>query len=115
MMTIILHELYTAVTSVPLPIMCSTDCFNFFSNMMQHIIRYFETFHLEYTLKSVFNKILQSPVSPQLLVPMATKTKWGVVKDGVTGSPTHNSDAALEANLENADPELCIRLLQVNR
>nr|XP_046229569.1 inverted formin-2-like isoform X2 [Scatophagus argus] len=44
---------------------------------------------------------------------MAAKTKWGVVKDCVTGSPANDPDAALEANLENADPELCIRLLQV--
>ncbi|XP_040920666.1 inverted formin-2-like isoform X2 [Toxotes jaculatrix] len=44
---------------------------------------------------------------------MAAKTKWGAVKDHVTGSPTHDPDAPLEANLENADPELCIRLLQV--
>ncbi|XP_039980456.1 inverted formin-2-like isoform X2 [Xiphias gladius] len=44
---------------------------------------------------------------------MAAKTKWGAVKDSVTGSPTHSPDATLEANLENADPELCIRLLQV--
>lgn len=52
-------------------------------------------------------------VSLQLLVAMATKTKWGAVKDHVTGSPAHDPDARLEANLENADPELCIRLLQV--
>nr|XP_020480327.1 inverted formin-2-like [Monopterus albus] len=44
---------------------------------------------------------------------MATKTKWGTVKDRVTGSPITELDATLEANLENADPELCIRLLQV--
>ncbi|XP_071393671.1 inverted formin-2-like, partial [Centroberyx affinis] len=44
---------------------------------------------------------------------MAAKAKWGAVKDHVTGSPTHDPDAMLEANLENADPELCIRLLQV--
>uniref|UniRef100_A0A4W6EHJ1 Inverted formin 2 n=1 Tax=Lates calcarifer TaxID=8187 RepID=A0A4W6EHJ1_LATCA len=44
---------------------------------------------------------------------MAAKTKWGAVKDRVTGSPAHDPDASLEANLENADPELCIRLLQV--
>ncbi|KAM9338801.1 inverted formin-2-like [Symphorus nematophorus] len=44
---------------------------------------------------------------------MAAKTKWGQVKDRVTGSPAHDPDATLEANLENADPELCIRLLQV--
>ncbi|XP_050927565.1 inverted formin-2 isoform X2 [Lates calcarifer] len=47
------------------------------------------------------------------LVIMAAKTKWGAVKDRVTGSPAHDPDASLEANLENADPELCIRLLQV--
>lgn len=28
-------------------------------------------------------------------------------------SPVRDQDATLEANLENADPELCIRLLQV--
>lgn len=44
---------------------------------------------------------------------MSAKTKWGAVKDRVTGSPAHDPDATLEANLENADPELCIRLLQV--
>ncbi len=44
---------------------------------------------------------------------MAAKTKWGTVKERVTGSPAHDPDATLEANLENADPELCIRLLQV--
>ncbi|KAI3364695.1 hypothetical protein L3Q82_011473, partial [Scortum barcoo] len=49
----------------------------------------------------------------QLLVVMAAKTKWGAVKDRVTGSPAPDPEATLEANLENADPELCIRLLQV--
>ncbi|XP_035534287.1 inverted formin-2-like, partial [Morone saxatilis] len=44
---------------------------------------------------------------------MATKTKWEAVKERLTGSPAHDPDATLEANLENADPELCIRLLQV--
>ncbi|XP_073348677.1 inverted formin-2-like [Pagrus major] len=44
---------------------------------------------------------------------MAAKTKWEAVKDRMTGSPAHDPDAELEANLENADPELCIRLLQV--
>ncbi|XP_019122204.2 inverted formin-2-like isoform X2 [Larimichthys crocea] len=44
---------------------------------------------------------------------MAARTKWEAVKDRVTGSPAHDHDATLEANLENADPELCIRLLQV--
>ncbi|XP_056150224.1 inverted formin-2-like [Lampris incognitus] len=44
---------------------------------------------------------------------MAAKSKWGAVKDHVTGSPGHEPDAQLEANLENADPELCITLLQV--
>ncbi|XP_044024188.1 inverted formin-2-like isoform X2 [Siniperca chuatsi] len=42
---------------------------------------------------------------------MAAKTKWGEVKNRLTGSPAH--DPTLEANLENADPELCIKLLQV--
>lgn len=50
----------------------------------------------------------------QLLI-MAAKTKWGTVKDHLTAAPTHDPDAALEANLENADPELCIRLLQVRQ
>lgn len=44
---------------------------------------------------------------------MATKTKWEAVKDHVTGSPTDDPDTQQEANLENADPELCICLLQV--
>uniref|UniRef100_A0A8D0D531 Formin GTPase-binding domain-containing protein n=1 Tax=Sander lucioperca TaxID=283035 RepID=A0A8D0D531_SANLU len=47
---------------------------------------------------------------------MATKwasTKWEAVKERMTGSPGNDPDATLEANLENADPELCIRLLQV--
>ncbi|XP_031437161.1 inverted formin-2-like isoform X2 [Clupea harengus] len=46
--------------------------------------------------------------------PMAAKGKWGALKEKV-GSPgaQDESDARLEANLENADPELCIRLLQV--
>ncbi|XP_026164047.1 inverted formin-2-like isoform X2 [Mastacembelus armatus] len=44
---------------------------------------------------------------------MATKTKWGAVKDRLTGTSTADQDAGLEANLENADPELCIRLLQI--
>lgn len=53
--------------------------------------------------------------SLQLLVIMAAKTKWEAVKERMTGSPAHDPDAELEANLENADPELCIRLLQVQR
>ncbi|XP_026196951.1 inverted formin-2-like isoform X2 [Anabas testudineus] len=44
---------------------------------------------------------------------MAAKTKWGAVKERMTAAPTHDPDASLEANLENADPELCIRLLQI--
>lgn len=44
---------------------------------------------------------------------METKTKWEAVKDHVTRSTTDDSDAQLEANLENADPELCTCLLQV--
>lgn len=52
-------------------------------------------------------------ISLQLLFVMAARTKWEAVKDRVTGSPAHDHDATLEANLENADPELCIRLLQV--
>ncbi|XP_037607502.1 inverted formin-2-like [Sebastes umbrosus] len=44
---------------------------------------------------------------------MAAKTKWGAVKERMTGTPADDPDATLEANLENADPELCIRLLQV--
>lgn len=50
-----------------------------------------------------------------LVVVMAAKNKWEAVKERVTGGPAHDPDAALEANLENADPELCIRLLQVGR
>ncbi|XP_029282144.1 inverted formin-2-like [Cottoperca gobio] len=49
----------------------------------------------------------------QLLVIMAAKTNWRAVKEVVTGTPAFDPDATLEANLENADPELCIRLLQV--
>lgn len=44
---------------------------------------------------------------------METKTKWEAVKDHVTRSTTDDSNAQLEANLENADPELCTCLLQV--
>lgn len=44
---------------------------------------------------------------------MESKTKWEAVKDRVTKSPSPDPEAALEANLESADPELCIRLLQV--
>ncbi|XP_067097783.1 inverted formin-2-like isoform X1 [Osmerus mordax] len=43
---------------------------------------------------------------------MAAKGKWGALKEHLTSSP-QDPDAHLEANLENADPELCIRLLQV--
>ncbi|KAK2855786.1 hypothetical protein Q5P01_004521 [Channa striata] len=42
-----------------------------------------------------------------------SQNQMGAVKDRVTGAPAHDPDATLEANLENADPELCIRLLQV--
>uniref|UniRef100_A0A674C3K2 Inverted formin 2 n=1 Tax=Salmo trutta TaxID=8032 RepID=A0A674C3K2_SALTR len=38
--------------------------------------------------------------------------KWEALKEHLTSSPP-DPDAHLEANLENADPELCIRLLQV--
>lgn len=44
---------------------------------------------------------------------MASRTKWGAVKEHLTKSPGDDPEALLEANLENADPELCIRLLQV--
>ncbi|XP_072218702.1 inverted formin-2-like isoform X2 [Leuresthes tenuis] len=44
---------------------------------------------------------------------MASPSKWGAVKDHVTKHTADEADATLEANLENADPELCIRLLQV--
>ncbi|XP_041831400.1 inverted formin-2-like isoform X2 [Melanotaenia boesemani] len=44
---------------------------------------------------------------------MATKTKWEAMKELVIRSPSPDPDAMLEANLENAEPELCIRLLQV--
>uniref|UniRef100_A0A3Q3XJ26 GBD/FH3 domain-containing protein n=1 Tax=Mola mola TaxID=94237 RepID=A0A3Q3XJ26_MOLML len=44
---------------------------------------------------------------------MAAKTKWGAVKDHLTRSPARDTNAVLEANLGNADPELCVRLLQI--
>uniref|UniRef100_A0A672ZRM1 Inverted formin 2 n=1 Tax=Sphaeramia orbicularis TaxID=375764 RepID=A0A672ZRM1_9TELE len=44
---------------------------------------------------------------------MAAKTMWGNLKEHLTNNLAHDPDASLEANLENADPELCIRLLQV--
>ncbi|XP_051816595.1 inverted formin-2-like isoform X2 [Acanthochromis polyacanthus] len=44
---------------------------------------------------------------------MAAKTKWETVKERMTAATSADPDATLEANLENADPELCIRLLQV--
>uniref|UniRef100_UPI0037E96B52 inverted formin-2-like n=1 Tax=Semicossyphus pulcher TaxID=241346 RepID=UPI0037E96B52 len=44
---------------------------------------------------------------------MAARTKWEAVKGHVTRCPAHDPDARQETNLENADPELCIRLLQV--
>uniref|UniRef100_A0A8C8H2T0 Inverted formin, FH2 and WH2 domain containing n=1 Tax=Oncorhynchus tshawytscha TaxID=74940 RepID=A0A8C8H2T0_ONCTS len=43
---------------------------------------------------------------------LASKGKWEALKEHLTSSPP-DPDAHLEANLENADPELCIRLLQV--
>uniref|UniRef100_A0A3B5ABJ1 GBD/FH3 domain-containing protein n=1 Tax=Stegastes partitus TaxID=144197 RepID=A0A3B5ABJ1_9TELE len=49
----------------------------------------------------------------QIPVIMAAKTKWEAVKDRMTTTTSADPDATLEANLENADPELCIRLLQV--
>lgn len=39
---------------------------------------------------------------------MATSTKWGAVKDQLTRGPATVTDGKVEANLENADPELCI-------
>ncbi|KAG7461247.1 hypothetical protein MATL_G00208030 [Megalops atlanticus] len=42
---------------------------------------------------------------------MTAKGKWVALKDHV--SVPQDVDGAQEANLENADPELCIRLLQV--
>uniref|UniRef100_A0A8C8H997 Inverted formin, FH2 and WH2 domain containing n=1 Tax=Oncorhynchus tshawytscha TaxID=74940 RepID=A0A8C8H997_ONCTS len=45
-------------------------------------------------------------------VKRASKGKWEALKEHLTSSPP-DPDAHLEANLENADPELCIRLLQV--
>lgn len=39
------------------------------------------------------------------------KKKWATVRDRLGSS--QDSDTQLEANLESADPELCIRLLQV--
>uniref|UniRef100_A0A096M1D4 Inverted formin 2 n=1 Tax=Poecilia formosa TaxID=48698 RepID=A0A096M1D4_POEFO len=44
---------------------------------------------------------------------MASRTRWDAVKERVTRGPDDDPDGSLEANLENADPELCIRLLQV--
>lgn len=44
---------------------------------------------------------------------MAAKTMWGNLKGHLASNLAHDPDAGLEANLENADPELCIRLLQV--
>lgn len=51
---------------------------------------------------------------------MSVKGKWGALKEkvattggGSSGGSQEEIDACLEANLENADPELCIRLLQV--
>ncbi|XP_062293707.1 inverted formin-2-like [Scomber scombrus] len=44
---------------------------------------------------------------------MATKSNWEVVKGRMTVSPTDDPEASMNANLENAEPELCIRLLQV--
>ncbi|XP_054474999.1 LOW QUALITY PROTEIN: inverted formin-2-like [Anoplopoma fimbria] len=59
--------------------------------------------------------VCSSMIKSRMLLPvvMAAKTKWGAVKDRVTGTPADDPDAKLEANLENAEPELCIRLLQV--
>ncbi|RVE56196.1 hypothetical protein OJAV_G00233610 [Oryzias javanicus] len=53
------------------------------------------------------------PHPPKQLGIMASKSKWEMLKDCVTKSPPSDPDALLEANMENADPELCIRLLQV--
>ncbi|KAK0144004.1 Inverted formin-2 [Merluccius polli] len=39
--------------------------------------------------------------------------KWSAVKVHVTSGSPDAADAQLEANLEDADPELCIRLLQI--
>lgn len=44
-------------------------------------------------------------------VKSGVKNKWAAVR-GRLGS-SQDSDTQLEANLESADPELCIRLLQV--
>lgn len=44
---------------------------------------------------------------------MASRTKWDAVKERVTRGSEDDPDGSLEANLENADPELCVRLLQV--
>ncbi|KAM3861147.1 inverted formin-2-like [Diretmus argenteus] len=57
--------------------------------------------------KAAMTHFYSSPVA------MASKTKWGAVKDHVTSIPINDPDDKLEANLENADPELCIKLLQV--
>ncbi|XP_027895247.1 inverted formin-2-like isoform X6 [Xiphophorus couchianus] len=53
------------------------------------------------------SQILQIPVV------MASRTKWDAVKEQVTKGSDDDPDGSLEANLENADPELCVRLLQV--
>ncbi|MED6267652.1 hypothetical protein CHARACLAT_014408, partial [Characodon lateralis] len=56
---------------------------------------------------------LKLHLSAQIPVVMASKTKWVAVKEHLTKSPGDDPDGSLEANLENATPELCIRLLQV--
>ncbi|XP_013879331.1 inverted formin-2 [Austrofundulus limnaeus] len=43
---------------------------------------------------------------------MASKTKWEALKEHLN-TRSDDPDASLEANLENSDPELCIRLLQI--
>ncbi|XP_069028714.1 inverted formin-2-like isoform X2 [Embiotoca jacksoni] len=59
------------------------------------------------------SRLLTEHKSSPISVAMAAKTKWEALKGRLTATPAADPDAALEANLESADPELCIRLLQV--
>lgn len=58
---------------------------------------------------------MKEKVTPFLLSIMSGKSdgknKWAAVRDRLGSS--QDSDTQLDANLESADPELCIRLLQV--
>ncbi|XP_069028747.1 inverted formin-2-like isoform X2 [Embiotoca jacksoni] len=59
------------------------------------------------------SRLLTEHKSSPISVATAAKTKWEALKGRLTATPAADPDAALEANLESADPELCIRLLQV--